>query len=212
METKSNISLLVFRRRMMQAMASKSELPQGYLPCEYIESDGTNYIDTKISGGVNSAYEIDFKMVEYVGSWDQFFGGGHPPVDIPKLYTAKVDGYFWLEGYNFRKAVCPDNAPRIVIKVQSDGSVYIDGGMIYSNEPFAGKGWGETSWWVFGCQGEPNIKSKIRLYGLKMWTDEVLVRLFVPCMKDGVFGLYDMIEKVFYSSEGGSEFSGQLNQ
>ena len=49
--------------------------------------------------------------------------------------------------------------------------------------------------------GTPNAFSASRLYGLKIWQNNVLVRDFRPCLKNGVAGLYDDVEKrIFYSS------------
>lgn len=49
--------------------------------------------------------------------------------------------------------------------------------------------------------GTPDSFSASRLYGLKIWQDDVLVRDFRPCLKNGVAGLYDDVSKrIFYSS------------
>ena len=48
--------------------------------------------------------------------------------------------------------------------------------------------------------GTPNAFCASRLYGLKIWQDNVLVRDFRPCLKNGVAGLYDDVSKrIFYS-------------
>ncbi|MCR5750604.1 MAG: hypothetical protein K6G91_01455 [Kiritimatiellae bacterium] len=48
--------------------------------------------------------------------------------------------------------------------------------------------------------GQPDWYSKARCYGFKIWQNEVLVRDFRPCLKNGVPGLYDDVSKrIFYS-------------
>ena len=49
-------------------------------------------------------------------------------------------------------------------------------------------------------KGAPDAYSASRLYFLKIWQDNVLVRDFRPCLKNGVAGLYDDVSKrIFYS-------------
>jgi hypothetical protein len=48
-----------------------------------------------------------------------------------------------------------------------------------------------------------NAASTMRLYGFKVTTDGNLVRDFVPCMTNGVAGLYDLCEAKFYPLPGG---------
>ena len=49
-------------------------------------------------------------------------------------------------------------------------------------------------------KGSPDVYSASRLYYLMIWQDDVLVRDFRPCLKNGVAGLYDDVSKrIFYS-------------
>ena len=55
---------------------------------------------------------------------------------------------------------------------------------------------------LFACNYDGTIQwfSKARCYGVKIWQDNVLVRDFRPCLKNGVAGLYDDVSKrIFYS-------------
>ena len=63
--------------------------------------------------------------------------------------------------------------------------------------------------YVFTCNvdGKPNLSStssmssKSRCYKLEIWQDDVMVRQFKPCLKNGVAGLYDTVSgRIFYSS------------
>ena len=57
---------------------------------------------------------------------------------------------------------------------------------------------------LFACNydGEPKWFSKARCYGFRIWQDNVLVRDFRPCLKNGVAGLYDDVTKRIYYSHG----------
>ncbi len=63
--------------------------------------------------------------------------------------------------------------------------------------------------YIFTCNvdGKPNLNNtssmsaKARCYGLEIWQDNVMVRQFKPCLKNGVAGLYDTVSgRIFYSS------------
>ena len=88
-------------------------------------------------------------------------------------------------------------------------NVYVDGVSYDVLEDPTGNGWGTSTWYVFNSHGEPNLKSSMRLYYLKMWTDGVLVRDFVPVMRDSdnSIGLYDLVNDVFYENIGTGVFT-----
>ncbi len=64
--------------------------------------------------------------------------------------------------------------------------------------------------YIFTCNvdGKPYLSSsssmsaKVRCYGLKIYQDNVLVRDYMPCVKNGVAGLYDDVSKRIYYSSG----------
>jgi hypothetical protein len=87
-------------------------------------------------------------------------------------------------------------------------NIYVDGEPYdVLNDP-TGNGWGTSTWYVFNSHGEPNLKSSMRLYYFKMWTDGELVRDFVPTIRDSdnVAGLYDLVNDVFYENIGTGAF------
>ena len=47
------------------ANAFSANLPSGYTELEYIESTGTQYIDTGLKGNLNTKVEIDMQIPEY---------------------------------------------------------------------------------------------------------------------------------------------------
>jgi hypothetical protein len=73
----------------------------------------------------------------------------------------------------------------------------------------AGSGWGNLSWNVFNAPGKNNIIS-LRLYYLKMYTDGVLVRDFIPVQRssDGAYGLLDRVTNRFFGNAGTGAFTG----
>ena len=57
---------------------------------------------------------------------------------------------------------------------------------------------------------ENNYKSStFHIYGIKCWNNGVLERDFVPAKKNGIYGLYDKVNKRFWRSDTGVDFLGK---
>lgn len=188
-----------------------------YTRLEYIESDGNQWIDTGVSGGVNAAYSIKFNRLNIVRNYEQYFGGDQPPSSMAKIFADKGDTTIvrvsHQVGSNLYEQMLsfPLNSVH-QIDVDSDGYIYFDGikqSVTTITSQIAGKGWGTNTWWVCGHHGEPELLSSMRLYSLKMWTDGTLIRDYIPVKNsEGICGLYDQVEKMFYSSQGSKDFIG----
>ena len=83
----------------------------------------------------------------------------------------------------------------------------------YSNDSVVsitlGKAAENQSVWLFNGNSDTNtVKSKAKCYYAKIWEDDVLVRNFIPCYRksDNEPGLYDTVNKVFYTNSGTGEF------
>lgn len=71
---------------------------------------------------------------------------------------------------------------------------------------------GDTKLLLFGSKSSAGVKSynrgELYIYGVRCWNNGVLERDFVPVKKNGVYGLYDKINKRFWRSSTGVDFLG----
>lgn len=189
-----------------------SVLPAEYTQLDYIESTGTQYIDTGVSGGTNASYEIKFNpLATAANAWEQYFCGAKVST-IPKIYCATSGDVIGI-------ATSWGNSPAVKLKNQvdeamtvtynADGSMCVDGVQNTGVSRTAGNGWGNETWYVFNSHGEPALMASMKLYYLKMWTDGELVRDFVPVLRnaDNAVGLYDLANEQFYENTGTGSFS-----
>ena len=74
----------------------------------------------------------------------------------------------------------------------------------------AGSGWGTLTFYIFRSNQESTLYATMRLYALKMWTDSVLMRDFIPAKRksDGMIGLYDLVSGTFFTDANGGNFTG----
>lgn len=193
-------------------------LPEAYTQVDYIQSTGTQYINTGVIGGTDASYEIRFNMMNALAvSYEQYFAGSGEDT-VPKLFF--MDGEasviaqcsnnnaegFWRLGWR-------DDLAHTVRYEGTEGKLYFDEAECtnYGYVPdgkYIGCGWGGTSWYVFNSPTEPELMSSMQLYFLKMYSAGRLVRSFVPVVRnsDGVAGLFDLVGQTFYENAGTGAF------
>lgn len=181
-------------------------LPEGYTQISYIESTGTQYIDTGVSGGTNAAYEITFNPLSANVGYEMFFAGDIKP-SVPKIYRVEAKDVIAFQSSSVSSGEYAVSDSPYTVSYAVTGTVTF-GGETVVDMGCAGNGWGGATWWVFNAHGEPNLFATMRLYSLKMWADGTLARDFVPVRRnsDNVVGLYDLANDVFYTNAGTGAF------
>ena len=173
-----------------------------YTELEYIQSTGTQYIDTGIGGDAIGTYEIKFNMLgEAYRSYEMYFAG-QLNAQAPKLYLnneVPIVADIGTAAYTlFEK-----DAETHIIKA-TETEIICDG---VSKVTYEAKPWGDKTFWIFNAPEQPDLSSTMQLYYLKMYSDGILVRDFIPVQwVDGQIGLYDKVEEQFYPAQGTGEF------
>ncbi len=190
-------------------IGSQAPVWEEYTAVSFVQSDGRQYIDTQISGGVNAEYEILCQFPrEKAVNYEQYFGGAKS-TSVAKLYlhsdgnvVAQSVDYTSQKGLLWKTTSTTGYCRPYTVHYAKDGTITLNGSVIGDTAGMVdGAGWGDLSWYVF-ANHEEGLMSIMRVYGLKMWTDGVLVRDFVPVVRnsDGVAGLLDLIEHSFFPS------------
>ena len=187
------------------------KLPAEYQEVEYIESTGTQWIDTNVSGGNNAAYEI---WMNPLGSksvtFEHYFAGTGGDL-IPKLFD-NSNSILSQINWNSNITIGSNSNTIYKIRYENNGKIYVNNvekGQFSSS----GNGWGNMSWYVFNSHGQNTLMSTMRLYKLKMYNNDILIRDYIPCYRksDDVRGLYDIVEGKFYSNQGTGTFGKGSN-
>lgn len=189
------------------------KLPDEYQEVEYIESTGTQYIDTGVIGRPNIKVETDFELTDstnisncgLIGSRE---GSGEKRFYIISFYNNKwhlgLQGDITSSAYSVIR-----NQTQKVIFQNVDGyySLTVNGTEIYNgNSTFS------TTYpmYLFGVNnyGTVSRRSSFKLHTLKIQQDGNYIRNYVPCYRksDGEMGLYDLISQTFYTNQGTGEF------
>ena len=205
------------------------QLPSAYQQVEYIATDGNQIIDTGVlasnhSEGIQyvfrgnvTAYQST-ALIYWFGALANGCRSGNAFINTAS-YIGMLIGGSGTEGYMSYDAFpaigsdfelvargTPKNANHCVITM--NGTQFIKGALVNSEMPNA-------NIYLFTANGTSaattaNRKYYGKLYSFTMDTmDGRPIRNFVPCYRksDGVIGLYDTVEGVFYTNRGSGDFT-----
>lgn len=190
----------------MRTNRRKLIISSAYEQLKYIENKSTAYIETRFVPNINSSFLYTFAYTMFTNN--DCFGVGSYPVG----WGLHTHGYLGERiGYNFGKD--------IEVHYLNDNSKHsfglIGNQVIYDNKAvstFTRENIDYTYPLKIFCAHtkSPGNYQYQRVYGLKLWDENILVHNFIPVRRrsDGKIGMLDKIEGQFYTSPNGVEFIG----
>lgn len=198
-------------------------LPRDYQEVEYIESTGTQYIDTGIALNNGCVITLDFLIAEastnrtiygwrrkgrYTEPYQAMVGAnasktryiavGRSSTNVPQCFK-----------YDVRNKVLIDSANEQVLV----NNLVVDCGADFSNrKAFDENGSSVVHPYLFALNnaGTPLAISKdSRIYAYSVQYGDELLQSFVPCYRksDGEIGMYDIVTRTFYTNAGTGAFA-----
>ena len=179
---------------------------------EYIESTGTQYIDTGISAKSTLKTDIHFEVVDKTQG-GHIFGGrtvtsggrgygvylptsGGIGFDYETRLTSNVST---TNGYKYR-----------VVKDGASNTLYVNGVQSYTGNNTTATFNLNVKMALFYMKDSNtsfNASVKCKVFYFKIYDNGTLVRDLVPTFKDGQAGMWDKANNVFYSNAGSGTFS-----
>lgn len=191
-------------------------LPKEYTEVDYIQSDGTQYIDT----GINADYKlsIDIKMTnllptqKHMGTMKNNNGTyiRHHFQTTPLNNQGYVGYYVETTRYDLKQTSEIINPHIYKIDVYNKKIKYDNEQEIEIQRTDFDT---QLNYWLFWRNRNENLgaqdKGNFRIYYCKMYYENELVRDFVPCKRnsDSEIGLYDLINNQFYTNNGTGAFT-----
>lgn len=193
------------------------QLPTEYQEVEYIESSGTQYIDTGFVPNDNTEIILVFTNNNATtGNYDCVFGtrtnASNANTFALWIDTNRRFGAFYGTGQSMALFPTSIDATAKHTAVMKGRVAEIDNVSItcpaVSSSP-------AYSFYIGACNtaGTADYFSKILIYKSKIYDNGTLVRDFVPCYRkaDNVAGLYDLVNNVFYTNAGSGVFAVGAN-
>jgi len=184
---------------------NNSRLPDEYQEVEYIESTGTQYIDTAFLPDSNSGLEVKSQFIDNIGT--QISGSGW--LENQRLnFGIANSGLSIAYGKWYSIAGVDLNAH--VYKIdQNNNTVSIDNMSFDITSSYQRES--NLTFYLFARNrtGDIDYNCKMRLYYCKLFDNTTLERHLIPCYRklDKKPGLYDLVNNVFYTNQGtGDDF------
>ena len=193
-------------------------VPIEYQEVEYIESTGTQYIDTGVPARVHIRCEIDAQCIT-TNPVDQTLLGGNGTgtqndvVVIGYNYNSNFNSYYYYVQSAFvdLRGIVDTNRHSFVINFESGNEQFIVDGIVKAQ--YTSTYTATTSSTTLHLFRRPNGNQSFygRLYALRIYdylNGGKMIREFIPCYRksDNVAGLWDKANKVFYTNAGSGTF------
>ena len=184
-------------------------VPTGYTALNYIESTGTQYIDTGFAPDNNTRVVA---VMDFPKTTDS---SSHAAFSARKDGTSQEYGFLCCNN-SYVSRFADDS----YLSLDYTGKMTVDMDKnIFKVNNVVEKTHTATSFscdynmFIFACNQKGSVKSdsnaKLKLYAMKIYDNGTLVRDFAPCTRDSdeVAGLYDAVNGVFYVNNGTGTFN-----
>ena len=200
------------------------ELPPGYRECEYLESTGTQWIETEIPAQINVKLQ---GKIQFPGWYtDNYFASLRADGGDTRYYLLNVNSnsgkgfactkYIWT----YASTDVRDEGVSVPVEFESyigDTSCYIkvDSRMYENNNVPAGVPTNKTIPLFGGKINNSDVVNafppRTRLWYARLLVNDLLVRDFIPCLDyNGVPCMYDTISGQAFYNQGTGTFNYKL--
>lgn len=183
-------------------------LPSGYTQLEYIQSSGTQYINTSFVPNFETRIVMDCEIISYTSN-ASFFGARAAAAgnDITSnTLVIMAEGYIRSDYYG--SSVNNSSIPSGRITIDRSSNVTTFGTTTLRNTVSNRSSQDTLYLFATNTNGSSSLLGRIRLYSCKIYDGEILVRDYIPCKNSsGSVGLYDMTNNTFYSNQGSGTFA-----
>ena len=196
-------------------------LPYGYRQLEYIQSTGTQYIDTGVTGNLNTRAVIDFDFILNNSTTAFSIFGARTSASnndnvgiIWGVYQSKyglnldfgnyTSYRLFYETYNENTKYRADISKSGRYLYDSEGEL-IGSNTTANTTEFTSP----SNLLLFKEYGEPSMTRGYtgKIYSCKLYNGNTLIRKFIPCKNLlGTVGMYDTVGKQFYANAGTGDF------
>ena len=191
------------------ANAFAANLPSGYTELEYIESSGTQWIDTGYTPNQDTSVMLDAQYINYNSGTQGILFGARTSATENVFVIQRLTAGNWNMGYNAASVIVGTADTNRHMFYKDKQYQYLDGVLKGTGTYSSFTCPGTAILFGFNNAGTPNPTSfPAKIYSFKMWNNETLVRNLVPAKNSsGVVGMYDTVNNVFYTNKGTGTFT-----
>lgn len=186
-------NLVIFGTDIENPRCAGHNLPETYDELEWLQSSGTQYINTGVIYSSQTSAEVDFKFINHTANTEQeILAAYESSTDRMQCGIASANIFLDNGGFGYDSSLLTD---RVLAKGVGKGNGTLPLFLFAQNE---------TS------SAPVHITGTKRVYSCKIKQNNSWVRYFVPAKRksDNVLGMYDIINGTFYTNAGSGTFTG----
>lgn len=194
----------------MIKVETTSRLPAGYQEVEYIQSSGTQYINTGFKPNNNTRTVMDLELVSSDGIPFIFGVWSGSVKQAYSVYWWTTQHNKWGVDYGTQRQVIEQTVWAERLTVDLNKNVITVKNVSYTLTPTTFTAPNTLTLLALNSSSElEGYYAKAKLYGCKIYDNGTLIRDYVPCYRvsDGAAGLFDIANNVFYSNAGSGTFA-----
>lgn len=197
------------------AGTEQCNLPSGYTQVEYIESNGTQYIDTGVAPNTNTKIKIGYTLNGITSASVMPYGSR-----LSGSASDAMNGLFRTHGTNTNRIAFGDGSgTNITITGYNDAGTYYDttlskdgyyvNGTLVTNIPTTTiTNTYPIYLFAVNSSGTSGFLTPMKLTYCELYDDNVLVRNFIPAKNsNNEVGLYDTVTGTFFTNDGTGTFT-----
>lgn len=188
-----------------------SLLPDGYTQLEYIQSNGTPYINSGFNPNQDTRVVCEYSAVSISGNAGGLFGS--------RISKGNLDYAFWHYGYPQTDGYSQDDYNTSIIAniLRPSGRTIIDKNKNVTT--INGTAFSHT-YTTFSCSyplfifavntngSKDSQVATFRIYSFQIYDNGTIVRNLYPAKNsNGTIGMYDIVNNVFYTNAGSGTFT-----
>ena len=193
-------------------------LPDDYIQLEYIQSTGTQWIDSGVKANQDTVVEIEFEITgNETGNGAVFGARANSSSKCFDVWTKCGNGKIGCQVGNSGSKNCnTTQEANIIYKLKtSNGNITVNGDSVNFtpvsdfetplNVRIFDIANGNTS-----SSGTSNRILIGKVYSFKLYESNIIIRNMIPSKRksDNVIGMYDMVSRQFFTNAGSGSFTG----
>lgn len=178
-------------------------LPAGYTALSYIESDGTQYIDTGVPINGNFVIDCDFSISTAPSGWYGLLGGGNS--NAYYSFSFLING---LTTASFQHGTQSYNDVAFSFTLDTLYRIHLAHGFSIGDTYYPYINFSSShNCLLFKVNWEASTMNA-KIYSFDLHTGTILARHMVPAMRDsdGEVGMYDFVTETFFTNAGTGSF------
>lgn len=188
---------------------SASRLPAEFQEVEYIESSGTQYIDSGYCLKQNVYLKTN---IQFTSTTNNQLNGVYSGATNYRLQFGITNYKFFIGIGNETEEYSNPDTNKHLFEINLANKQYgIDSNLTTDSTITIEDTTKNILLFAFlnGYSNEPNYFCSQKMYDLQIYDNNVLVRNFIPCYRkaDNEIGLYDLVNGVFYTNAGTGTFT-----